>query len=60
MITSIASMWICRIVFSYIFGQYLGFGVFGVWMAMILDWWVRSAFFVYRYRKGTWKTKALV
>lgn len=60
MITSIASMWICRIVFSYIFGQFLGFGVFGVWMAMILDWWVRSAFFVYRYRKGTWKTKALV
>ncbi len=60
MITSIASMWICRIVFSYIFGQFMGFGVFGVWMAMILDWWVRAAFFTYRYRRGTWKTKALV
>ena len=48
------------IVFSYIFGRFLGFGVFGVWMAMILDWWVRAAFFVWRYRGGAWKTKALV
>ena len=60
MITSVTSMWVCRIVFSYIFGRFLGFGVFGVWMAMILDWWVRAAFFVWRYRGGAWKTKALV
>ena len=60
MITSITSMWVCRVVFSYVFGQFFGFGVFGVWMAMILDWWVRAFFFVRRYRGSQWMTKALV
>ena len=60
MITSVTSMWVCRVVFSYVFGQFFGFGVFGVWMAMILDWWVRAFFFVRRYRGSQWMTKALV
>ena len=37
MYISLASMWICRIVFSYIFGKYMGMGVFGVRVAMVLD-----------------------
>ena len=60
MITSVTSMWVCRVVFSYVFGQFFGFGVFGVWMAMILDWWVRAFFFVRRYRGSQWMTKAPV
>ncbi|CUM90345.1 Staphylococcal virulence regulator protein A [Blautia hydrogenotrophica] len=60
MVTSIISMWICRIVFSYILGKYMGFGVFGVWMAMILDWIVRAICFIIRYRSGKWKGKSLV
>ena len=60
MVISIVSMWVCRIVFSYILGNYLGFGVFGVWMAMILDWCVRAVCFVLRYRSGKWKGRAVV
>lgn len=60
MLTSVISMWVCRIVFSYILGQYLGMGVFGVWVAMILDWCVRAVFFVWRYRSGKWEKQALV
>ena len=52
---SIVSMWFCRIVMSYVFGKYLGFGVFGVWIAMILDWCVRSVGMIWRYRSGKWK-----
>ena len=33
----------------------LGFGVLGVWMAMILDWCVRSAVFMVRYHRGKWE-----
>ena len=29
MIVSICTMWICRIVFSYVLGKYMGMGVFG-------------------------------
>ena len=44
MYISLASMWICRIVFSYAFGKYMGMGVFGVWVAMVLDWIERSLY----------------
>ena len=60
MITSISSMWICRIVFSYIFGKYMGFGVFGVWMAMIMDWVIRAIFFIIRYRSPKWENKQVI
>ena len=60
MLASIISMWICRIIFSYIFGQTMGLGVFGVWMAMVLDWCIRSICFFIRYRGGRWKGRAVV
>ncbi|MBR5533687.1 MAG: MATE family efflux transporter, partial [Ruminiclostridium sp.] len=34
MIISIISMWLFRVVCSYILGRYLGLGLFGVWVAM--------------------------
>ncbi|MDD2958643.1 MAG: MATE family efflux transporter [Lachnospiraceae bacterium] len=55
MYISIASMWIFRIVFSYVLGQYLGMGVFGIWVAMIIDWCFRSICMIVRYKKGKWK-----
>lgn len=60
MTVSILSMWICRVVMSYVLGQFLGLGVFGVWVAMTLDWAVRGVFFVIRYKSGKWKGKAVV
>lgn len=55
MIISILSMWMCRIAFSYVLGQYLGLGVFGVWIAMTLDWAFRSVCFVIRYLGSKWQ-----
>ena len=57
MIVSIASMWIFRIVFSYILGKLLGWGAIGVWVSMIMDWICRMSFFVTRYSSGKWQTK---
>lgn len=54
MVVGVLSMWIFRIVCGYILGKYLGFGVFGVWVAMIIDWIVRSVFFIIRYRGNSW------
>ena len=55
MVVSVVSMWIFRIGFSYILGQYAQLGVLGVWMAMIIDWAVRSVFFIARYRGTKWQ-----
>ena len=60
MTCSILSMWFCRVIMSYVLGQFFGLGVFGVWIAMILDWCTRAVFFVFRYRSGKWKGKAVV
>lgn len=55
MVTSILSMWLCRIAMSYVLGKYLGLGVFGVWVAMVLDWVVRAICFWVRYRGAKWQ-----
>lgn len=55
MVISLASMWIFRIIFSYVLGAYFGLGVFGIWAAMVIDWCVRSICMVFRYRSGKWK-----
>lgn len=60
MIVSITSMWIFRIIFSYIFGRYMGMGVFGVWVAMIVDWIARTICFLLRFKSGKWKHSAIV
>lgn len=59
MIVGVASMWICRLCMGYLFASVLGFGVLGVWMAMMCDWVVRSICFVVRYMSGKWERMAL-
>lgn len=61
MIVSLLSMWLCRIVMGVVFGAYMELGVIGIWVAMILDWCVRSVFFIARYHGGKWeKQKRLI
>lgn len=59
MVISVVSMWIFRIIFSYILGKYMDMGVFGIWVAMIIDWAVRSICFIIRYFSGKWKHQAV-
>ena len=54
MILATASMWIFRIGFSYVLGDFAGMGVFGVWIAMMIDWVVRAVCFVWRYCGTRW------
>lgn len=60
MVVSMCSMWLCRVLFAYVFGKRMGYGVEGVWFAhAILDWSVRSVIFFRRYRSGVWTKKAI-
>ena len=59
MYTSVFSMWVFRIIFSYILGKYLGLGVFGIWVAMTIDWVFRATCFVVRYVRGKWKLQVI-
>lgn len=60
MFSSIASMWIFRIALAYVIGGYFGLGVFGVWIAMTIDWGVRSILNIWRLKSGRWMRQAIV
>ena len=54
---SLLSMWLCRIVMSYVLGRFFGWGVYGVWVAMSMDWVFRGIFFLRRVLSGKWLNK---
>lgn len=60
MVTSIVSMWVWRIAFSFVLAQFLHLGVFGVWVAMTIDWLFRAICFAIRYRGSKWQLKKYV
>lgn len=59
MMVSLTSMWLCRLAMGFFFGKYLGLGVYGTWIAMIIDWCVRSTCFLWRFFRGKWKQQKI-
>lgn len=59
MIAAVVSMWLFRLVLGALLATRGGYGVLGIWMAMFVDWFVRIACFVWRYRSGKWKKMAV-
>jgi putative MATE family efflux protein len=59
MIVAISTMFLVRLLFSYILGIVFGMGILGVWISMYLDWIARSAFFYPRLLRGKWRGKAI-
>lgn len=57
MLISIVSMWVFRVAFSYLLGMYFHMELFGVWVAMTIDWLFRAVCFALRYRSGKWVGK---
>ena len=54
MVTAIISMFLCRVVMSYVFIDHLGLGVFWTYIAMFLDWVVKAVIFSVHYRRRAW------
>lgn len=60
MTVSILSMWLCRVVTSYICVFYLHMGLFGVWLGMYIDWYMRGLCYGLRYLSGKWMKHNLI
>ncbi len=60
MAVSMFSMWVFRLMGGYILMIPLGFGVSGLWYAMMIDWIIRSSFFVVRYLGSRWLKKKVI
>lgn len=53
-LTSMLTMWLFRVILGYLLGITLGLDILGVWIAMNLEWGVRGAVFLWRYRGKRW------
>jgi len=52
---TLVSMFAVRVGCSWLFGVFLNWGLNGIWVAMVLDWLVRGAFFVPRMLSTAWQ-----
>lgn len=60
MVVSIVSMILCRIALSYVFALQFHMGMLGTWVAMFVDWIVKSVIYEWHYKKDRWtKFKAI-
>ncbi len=58
--SSMLSMWVWRIAFSYLLAITLHLGVLGIWVAMTIDWLFRSICFVVRFHKEKYRNMDMV
>ncbi len=56
----IASMWGLSVFGAWLLGIKLGLGLVGVWIAMTCDEWLRGIIMLLRWRRGAWRSKALI
>jgi len=59
-IASLLSMWLLRVVLGYLLGITFGFGIIGVWVAMIIEWGARGIIFAGRFKGKKWYAHKLI
>jgi MATE family, multidrug efflux pump len=53
-------MWIIRLPLAYLMAIMLGFGAFGVWLAMVASMVAQGLLMAYRFQRGKWKTMEIM
>jgi putative MATE family efflux protein len=56
MLITLGSVWGLRTIATYALGITLGLGLMGAWLAIVIDFGVRSLLFWQRFRSGKWQT----
>jgi len=68
MVVSNISMWLFRVLFSFIISKYLlyrfpentSFALYGIWFGMYIDWIFRGAMFFIRFKRNKWLEKSVI
>ena len=55
MLVIVSALWIIRLPLAYLLAVVLGYGAFGVWLAMVISMCVQGIAMTIRFRKGRWK-----
>ena len=51
---------VCRTLFSFVFGMWMHMGVIGIALAMGVDWCIKAALDIWRWKRGTWKSFSVI
>ncbi len=51
---------VCRTFLSFLLAKWMGMGVIGITLAMVLDWCIKAALDIWRFRSGRWKDKRII
>ena len=57
---SIFATVVCRTFLSFLLAQWMGMGVIGITIAMALDWCIKAALDIWRFRSGKWKGRKVI
>lgn len=60
MVASISTMFLFRIGVAYLLVKAFNLGVVSIWIAMVLDWVIRSIIFILRFKHGKWKNNSVI
>ena len=55
LITATVSAWCCNVLLSYVFAVVLGWGLIGLWLAMIVDEAFKATVYLLRWKSGRWQ-----
>ena len=57
---SIFATVVCRTFLSFLLAKWMGMGVIGIALAMVIDWCIKAALDIWRFRSGRWKEKRII
>ena len=57
---SIFATVVCRTLLSFLLAKWLGMGVIGIALAMVLDWCIKAALDLVRFRSGKWAENSVI
>ena len=57
---SIFATVICRTILSFVLAKWMGMGVIGITLAMVLDWCLKAAINRWRFKSNKWKNKRVI
>ena len=57
---SIFATVVCRTALSFVLAKWMGLGVIGITLAMVLDWCIKALLDIWRFRSGKWKDRKII
>lgn len=59
MIINLVALWLAQIPLAYLLSRPFGLGADGIWLALVIGWFVQAVLMIWRYRQGRWKRKQI-